>query len=164
MTTYQPACHGDEAELYERYARTLGRLVARRVRTSRANIEDACSYAWMQMLRHQPAREAVLGWLLQTGIREAIRLDRRDRRYMLRPDQSETVAERESPMERRLELLSACQAVAAAGLRDREADLLALRTVGYSYREIAAARGVTERTVERQLARAGRKLNRASQI
>ncbi len=76
MTTACPPRHGDEAELYAQLATRLTKIVARQVRTSSANIEDACSFAWLQMLRYQPARETVLAWLIRVGTREAIRLDR----------------------------------------------------------------------------------------
>src|SRR5215218_6027216 len=48
---------GDEAELFALYNDALMRRVARVVRTSPETIEDACSIAWAQFLRHQPDRD-----------------------------------------------------------------------------------------------------------
>jgi RNA polymerase sigma factor (sigma-70 family) len=161
MTSPQAGCHGDEAELYARYAPKLGRIVARMVRTSNANVEDACAHAWLQMLRYQPARERLLGWLVLTGTREAVRLDHRARR------EDELIDARASrravtlSIEGRLDVLAAREAIAAAGLRQREAEILAAHVAGYSYAEIGLATQITPRTVERQLLRARRKLRDA---
>jgi DNA-directed RNA polymerase specialized sigma24 family protein len=39
--------------------------------------EDACGFAWMQFVRHQPDRDgAWRAWLITTATREAIRLKR----------------------------------------------------------------------------------------
>jgi hypothetical protein len=50
------------------------------VKTSDANVDDACSFAWMQLIRRQPTRATVLAWLTTVAIPEAIRLDRQDGR------------------------------------------------------------------------------------
>lgn len=70
MTAACPPRRGDEAELNEQLAARLTKIVARQVRTSTANVEDACSFAWLQMLRYQPARGTVLAWLVRVGTRE----------------------------------------------------------------------------------------------
>ena len=70
-----PAAIGDEPVLFREHHPRLRSHVRRLVRTSRANIEDACSFAFLQLLRHQPDREHVYGWLLRTATREAIKLD-----------------------------------------------------------------------------------------
>ena len=82
MTTSCSPQRGDEAGLYAQLALKLARIVANRVTTSSANIDDACAFAWLQMLRHQPARETLRAWLVTTGIREAIKLERRARRQV----------------------------------------------------------------------------------
>ncbi|MGH2871462.1 MAG: RNA polymerase sigma factor, partial [Solirubrobacteraceae bacterium] len=148
MTSTAPTYRGDEAALYASHAAALVGIVIRRVSTSPTNVEDACSYAWMQMLRHQPARETLLAWLATTATREAIRLSRRDRRDSPLGETTDAVHVPTTPIDGRLELLSASEMVSAAQLRAREADLWALSVIGYSYREIAAARQITERTVE----------------
>jgi RNA polymerase sigma factor (sigma-70 family) len=161
MTPAQVVKHGDEAELYARYAPRLSSIVARHVRTSNVNIEDACSHAWLQMLRYQPARETLLSWLVRTGTREAVKLDRRARRCEhLFDDETESrcLNDNYRPIEARLDLLAACDAIAGAGLREREAEILGAHVAGYSYVSIAEEKGITARSVERQLLRARRKL------
>ena len=49
--------------LYERYGQRLLRLTAYAVRTSPDIVDDACSFAWVQLLATQPRRETVFPWL-----------------------------------------------------------------------------------------------------
>ena len=163
MSTVQEALRGDEGELFAQYAAQLQRIVSSQVTTSRANVEDACSFAWLQMLRHQPARETLLSWLATTGMREAVRLHRRAARVDALPDDSGDgrSAIVEHSIDAHLERLVAAETIASAGLRPREADMLLAQVAGYSYVEIANAKHATTRTVERQLARAHRKLRQA---
>ena len=164
MTPAEVSQHGDEAELYARYASSLVRIVARQVRTSSANVEDACSHAWLQMLRYQPARETLLSWLVRTGTREAVRLDRAARRCEELFDgqaESDCLNSGCRPVDMRLDLLAARDAIVDAGLRPREVELLSAQLAGYSYIEISAAKAITPRTVERQLLRAKCKLRAA---
>ena len=46
---------GDEEALYRLHHERLVRVVRRRVGGSHALIEDACSFAWTQLLCHQPS-------------------------------------------------------------------------------------------------------------
>ena len=67
---------GDEATLFAEFDAELQRRVRALVRTSSVNIEDACSFAWLQFLNHQPDRErSWQAWLVQVARREAIRLN-----------------------------------------------------------------------------------------
>jgi DNA-directed RNA polymerase specialized sigma24 family protein len=163
MSALPLGLRGDEGELFARHAAQLHRIVSSQVTTSRANVEDACSFAWLQMLRHQPARETLLSWLTTTGMREAVRLHRRGARDDALPDDpgdghSGIV---ELPVDAHLARLFAAETIASAHLRPREADMLMAQVAGFSYVEIAIARRTTTRTVERQLARAHRKLREA---
>jgi len=73
---YKPL-QGDEAELFALYNHELLRRVQRAVNTSPAIVEDACSIAWAQFLRHQPDRNRQWrAWLFKTAQREAWSLDR----------------------------------------------------------------------------------------
>jgi len=164
MTTACPPRRGDEAELYAQLAARLTKIVARQVSTSSANVEDACSFAWLQMLRYQPARETVLAWLVRVGTREAIKLDRRARHHDAvanGPTGQGRGVDDCRPIEAHFEMLAARDAIVAAQLRPREAGILAAHVAGYSYIEIAAANSLTPRTVERQLLRAKRRLRDA---
>ena len=76
---YKPQ-QGDEAELFASYNDELMRRVRMAVRTSDAIVEDACSIAWAQFIRHQPSRHHPWrAWLFTTARREAWALDRQDR-------------------------------------------------------------------------------------
>src|SRR4051794_30202678 len=69
--------HGDEAELFRTYNATLMRDVARSVTLADPGVvEDACSFAWMQFMQHQPDRERNWhGWMFRAAQREAWRLE-----------------------------------------------------------------------------------------
>jgi DNA-directed RNA polymerase specialized sigma24 family protein len=92
-----PAAIGDEPVLFREHHPRLRSHVGRLVRTSRANIEDACSFACLQLLRHQPDREHVYGWLLRTATREAIKLDQQARRAV-RSHTARTTTARMNPL------------------------------------------------------------------
>ena len=154
---------GDEAELYRLHHETLERVVRRCVRASHALIEDACSFAWAQLLCHQPERRTGLfGWLCMVAIHEAYRLsalERRDDRLDARVggrggvlSRAELVEDLCSSLERQQEARAALARVAELCPRQRE--LFTLQVAGLSYREIAALPGDSVRTVERQLRRA----------
>jgi RNA polymerase sigma factor (sigma-70 family) len=155
---------GDEAALYRLHHERLVRVVRRRVGGSPALIEDACSFAWTQLLCHQPPRQPELfGWLCTVAIHEAhrlSRLERRDDRLDIRVAgrgdgtlvRAESVEDTRASIEHQLQARAALARVAQLCPRERE--LFALQIAGLSYQEIAAATGDSVRTVDRQLRRA----------
>lgn len=152
----------DEGELFKQNASRLLRTVGAAVRTSPANVEDACAFAWLQLVRHQPCGGSAFAWLCKTAIHEAIKLDRRARRVQeLDPLARLPVNDPRQDLGRRLEVLAAAQAIAAASLRPRERHIVSLRALGYGRHQISALTGDSVRTVDRQLGRARRKLNHA---
>jgi RNA polymerase sigma factor (sigma-70 family) len=152
----------DEAELFEEHADRLLSAVSARVRTSPVNVEDACAFAWLQLLRYRPERQSAFGWLCTTAIREAIKLDRRARRLVEFDRLGEHPAnEPRHELDHRLELLAAIQTIDGARLRPRERRLVALRGLGYSRRQMSELTGDSYRTLDRQLGRAQRKLHDA---
>ena len=154
---------GDEGELYGLHHERLTHVVARCVDGSRALIEDACSFAWSQLLCHQPERRPELfGWLCTVAIREGWRLSRLERRDG-RLDVEicgcdgpvamvESVEDRRASLARQLEARAAL--VRVGELDPRKRRVLALQVAGFSHNEIAALTGDTLRTVERQIRRA----------
>src|SRR3954465_4901221 len=72
---------GDETRLFIAHANSLRRTVGRIVNSSDANIDDGCAFAWAQLVACQPRRETVFPWLVKVATREAIRLDKRERRW-----------------------------------------------------------------------------------
>jgi len=80
MTT-ATALRGDEADLFAEHHDGLLRSVKRAVSAPEALIEDACQFAWTQLIRTQPERgPRVFGWLRTVAIHGAYRLSRTQRR------------------------------------------------------------------------------------
>ena len=159
MPTTSPVLQrGDEAELYRRHHRALVRSVARSVTASRELIEDACQTAWLILLRRQPDRERVFGWLRTVAIYEAYRLSAIERRDV-RLDAigsvdggPQLVADRRACIDGHLDARLALARVAELPARQRR--LFALQLAGLSYAEAAVVTGDSVRTVDRQLRRA----------
>ena len=150
---------GDDGELFEEHADRLLAAVRAAVRTSPVNVEDACAFAWLQLVRYRPERACVFGWLRKTAIREAVRLEWRSVRTVELDTVADVVAGPALGLDGRLGLIVAGEQIRAARLRPREARVLAFRVAGYSRREIAQLTGDSDRSVDRQLVRAERKLN-----
>lgn len=151
------AQQGDESALFAQHADRLAAIVRHEVNTSDAVIEDACAFAWAQLLDHQPRRETVLSWLVTVAKREALRLDRIERRTAkLDAEEGEPVEDAALRAVRGdigdlVELADALDVVRALPVRKQRFYLLA--KLGYTYAEIAALTGDTPRTVNRQMAR-----------
>jgi DNA-directed RNA polymerase specialized sigma24 family protein len=149
-----PPQRGDESELFVALQYRLEQIVRAVVITSAANVQDACAFAWVQLLRRQPDREHVLMWLATTAIRQAIKLDRRDWR-VARFEETELgfyPRYEVEDLELHAQALEALSEVARLEPRPRR--LLALQVAGYTYEEIARITGDSVRTVDRQLRRA----------
>src|SRR5881628_2295421 len=71
---------GDEADLFLAHHQPLLRHVARAVPDPPSAAEEACAFAWAELVRCQPDRERVVAWLAVVARREAIRVARRARR------------------------------------------------------------------------------------
>jgi DNA-directed RNA polymerase specialized sigma24 family protein len=131
---------GDEESLFAEHRVTLRRRVGRLVNTSDANVDASCSFAWMQLVRRQPRRETVLSWLTTVAVREAVRLDRRDRRDR-RLVSSEDLPDRCRSLTH-AEAFAALEVVASLPPRQRE--LIGLQVAGYSREEIAVLTGTSK--------------------
>lgn len=162
------ALRGDEAELFRRHHDHLTRAVARAVNASHALIEDACSFAWMQLMRVQPDRTpALFAWLRTVAVREAYRLSAVE----LRDSQVEDLGPCEvwakalghvRHMDDEIEARGALQALASLPTTRRR--YLALHVAGFTYAEIAElAGGRTWNHVNRHLGRARSDLRRLNQ-
>jgi DNA-directed RNA polymerase specialized sigma24 family protein len=140
-----PSSLGDEDALYRAYHRELHRAVTHVVRAPRELIEDACQTAWAMLLRTQPDRFAIFGWLRVVAIHEAYRLsaiERRDARLeRLRPedgDWHDAIADPRD-LDDALEALEALRALAELPARQQQD--LSMKVAGYSYEEIRAITG-----------------------
>lgn len=150
-----------DRQAFDEHARRLQTVVTRSVRTSPANIEDACGFAWLQFVRHRPTRAVAFAWLCTTVVREAIKLDRQMRRTVGLDHAIEVPADPVVGPDGRLELIVGAQRIQTARLTPRQARVLGLRAAGYSRQEIAELIGDSSRTLDRQLGRARRKLGQA---
>ena len=153
------------AALFARYDRKLRARVRSIVTTSEANVEDACMYAWLALLRHELDEVAEpYSWLTTIAIREAVKLDRVDRRT--RPLPLDEYGPQARPGEElaAYDLLAhAAAIIQEAGLTARQLQVISLQLWGLSYEQIAVHTGDSRRTVERQILRARAKLAEALQ-
>jgi RNA polymerase sigma factor (sigma-70 family) len=157
----EAAARADQADLFAEHARRLHAVVSRRVGTSAANVDDACGLAWLQLVRRRPPAAAAFAWLCTTAVREAIKLDRRMSRTVGLDHAFDLAADPVLGPDGRLELIVAGEQIRAARLTPRGARVIGLRAAGYSRAEIAELTGESHRTIDRQLARARRKLRDA---
>lgn len=147
---------GDEAQLFAQHEVPLRCAVRHAVNAPGAVIDDACSFAWLQLLRRQPDRTTVFAWLRTVAIREAWRLaavERRDAPLELVPPSREP---RATSVERSHDARAALTELAALPRRQRR--YLTLFVSGCSYDEIARHHGTTRTNVNKHLAAARRRL------
>lgn len=158
------AARGDRiAVMHRDHARALERRVASRARAQAQTSEDACSFAWMQLLTHTAVdldcTHDVLRWLTLTATREAWRLEARCGRELLVDDdalehrlnaRSERGAGEQAARRARLDLI--------AQIPERPRRFLWRLALGHSYREIAMLERASATTTNKQIARAKRAL------
>jgi DNA-directed RNA polymerase specialized sigma24 family protein len=126
--------------LFTEHAERLEHVVARRVSAPDATVQDACGFAWAQLLNHptvdlEPTWR-VLGWLARVGEREAWRLTRQaqpgaidDVLHLARRQASEQDVEQRAVDRLGQGLLD--------GLPERKQRILILYALGLAYSEIA---------------------------
>lgn len=151
-----PAQRGDEAELFERYAERLLRAVRRAVGGRRHVAEDACSFAWVQLLRTQPERRSIFPWLCVVATNEARRLVRGQARHV---EFDEDVAgSTPSPccqgtdLQLTMEVREALEHIAE--LSAQQVRIFSLHVAGLSYDEICEATGYSWTQVNRHMVQA----------
>ena len=153
---------GDEAQLYREHHADLERCVRRAVNGPQACIQDACSFAWLQLLRCQPDRDTVFGWLSVVAIREGWRLVAREGRDGHLPESAcwdELYGHADVDL-----AVGAREGLATlAALPERQRRYLELLIAGYSYDEITELCDVTYTNVNKHLTRARTHLRDAIQ-
>lgn len=153
-----PAAHGDEAELFARYHERLVRVTGLNVTASRDNVEDACAYAWAQLLSYQPRRDTIFAWLRTVARRQAIDLERASRRQLSINANEHAAAHVPSlhGAHRNADVAHGLVEVRdrLAVLPEDQRQIAFLRAAGWRYREIAQCLNVTEARVNKLLTRA----------
>jgi RNA polymerase sigma factor (sigma-70 family) len=157
-----PTPHGDEEALYRAHHARLLCLIARDVSARPQVIEDACAYAWAELLARQPERTSIVGWLRVVARHEAIRLACHDRMTVSigaleiapSPHPARSTSCPTASASDHCEALEALATLSA--LPGRKRAFLTMKVAGYGYEEIAEQLGVSHRTVDRQLVRARR--------
>lgn len=141
--------HGDEADLYRQHDPALRRVLQAKVTAPHACLEDARSFAWLQLLRKQPDRATVFPWLCTVAIREAWRLAADETRHAqvhtdppLAADDSQLTVDAHDAL--------AC----LADLPDRQRRYLTLIVAGHSYKDICRHTGASYPAVNKHLRRA----------
>jgi DNA-directed RNA polymerase specialized sigma24 family protein len=106
---------GDETDLFERHHARLRYHVATYTGATDDFVDEACSFAWVQLLRRHPDRESVAGWLWRVAVRETHRLQGVERRQQaLHEDRSEA-RDVIGPRHRWVEALEALSALRISG-------------------------------------------------
>ena len=155
------------AAYFAEHAPRLERLVRARVTASDETIEDACSYAWCQLVRRVDIAldDRAAGWLYRVAVHEGWRLAALERAtvsYSPRLDDPEVieagVAEPAAPhtVEQLIAMRLRLDEVRRLPRRQRRAILLF--AFGLTYAEIAEHTGDSVRSVDRLLRRATQRL------
>ena len=159
-----------EAELaafYTAESELLRRRVGRHVVACDAVVEDACSFAWCQLVRRIEEMELGSGafwWLYRTAVREVWRLSRDRRRQRPGGDATEVTGMARTQAQDIEEFLDDREQLRSlADVPERKRRMLMLSGMGFTYPEIARMTGDSVRTVERQLLRARAGLREARQ-
>jgi DNA-directed RNA polymerase specialized sigma24 family protein len=147
--------------LFQSFHRRLARTVQGLVNTSPDIVDDACNYAWMEFLRHQPDRGGPWkAWLITTAQREAWRLDRKERSHIgfeIEGRDEQLTREPADPRDVvaiRSELRFALDVFATVPERRREAK--ALFVTGFTYVEIQEQLGLTYTRVNHLISEANK--------
>jgi RNA polymerase sigma factor (sigma-70 family) len=148
---------GDEADIYRTHSAPLRAAVRRAVLGPDAIIDDACSYAWLQLMRHQPDRGPTLfAWLRTVAIHAGWDIAQREAREPTSEHLPGELEPRRGDLSPELQAREALRAL--ADLPDRQRTTLTLLISGHSYREIAAHQHLSHTAVNKALVRARKHL------
>src|SRR5829696_2293760 len=167
MDDFDKPAQGDEGLLFLEFNEQLLRRVNALVRASPQTIEDACAFAWLQFLRHQPDRDGEWkAWLVRTGQREAWRLHHSTRdvpSVPLGPTRSPGwISDPADPHDRLKTKADLDEAVQVLGqLPPRLRRIAFLRASGLHYAEIAEITGDSRSRVTQLVRRSNEKLQEA---
>lgn len=157
------------AAYFAEHAPRLERLVRARVTASAsaATVEDACSYAWCQLVRRTDIvlDDRALGWLYRVAVHEGWRLAALESAavsHSQSPDDRDTVhtwvPEPAAPTTVDELVAARARLESVWALPDRQRRAVLLFAFGLTYAEIAEHMDITKRTVDRLLRRGTQRL------
>lgn len=148
---------------FARYAHRLEKAVRANVRAPDAVIEDACSFAWLQRLTHEPDRATVYPWLTKIAIRHAWRLMSRETREVPLESLAEDMDVRHAAVDVELAMRARDAIIAVADLPERRRQLVSMILAGYAHDEISQLTNMSCRTINKQLTKARKSLRATAQ-
>jgi RNA polymerase sigma factor (sigma-70 family) len=169
-----PPPRGDEARLFREHSRQLLRRVTHDLGGSADLAEDACAFAWLQLLRRQPERTAIGAWLRVVARHEGYRLWRVRRTESSFEHNShsrndgatgEPLGWEEllpAPVDTELAFEARELLRSLTTLKPQQRAALSLRLAGYSYREIIERLGVTYTWANRHITEGRQQLRRSN--
>jgi RNA polymerase sigma factor (sigma-70 family) len=144
----------DATALFRRRHRDLERVVRANVNAPDAVIEDACAFAWMQLVRCHPDEATAYAWLKTVAIHRAWALARRERRDARLELFAQDAEVRHDPRDTELVVRAHEALEAVARLPERQRTYLTLFLNGNTYDDIARLTNTSRTAVNRHLARA----------
>lgn len=172
--TASPRRRAEIAKFYSAYHRRLQRRIGYFMAgAGNAFFDDACAYAWVQLVRRDDVRLDRRGfaWLSTVALHEAWRMAREDRERPVGLFWPDAESEHElpdpagldgDPLQRALAAeLHRARVYSVSALKPRERQALALQALGYDYHEIAALTGASYTAVNRRLSEGRARLRRA---
>lgn len=162
--TERPVLRGDEAQLYARYNDRLLRVTSITVPTTPANVDDACAFAWSQLIARQPQRDTIFGWLRVVARREALRLHTIGTRTVeLEVERQPGLPRASEPEHAARRTIDSAQGLLEvrdrlAVLPDDQREVAFMRAAGWRYTDIAECLDLTEARVTKLLRRADARL------
>jgi RNA polymerase sigma factor (sigma-70 family) len=137
--------------LYERKADHLIAAVRRQVHSALDVTEDACSFAWMTLLRRSdvdPDDPRTFSWLVTVAVREGWQMAAREHGVSL---DAETTAEPAGPTDVESQAIARDELALLDQLNENQRNALVAAAAGLSYDEIAAFYGKTYTWVNRHI-------------
>jgi DNA-binding CsgD family transcriptional regulator len=155
------------AAYFAEHALRLERLVRARVTASAATVEDACAYAWCQLVRRTDVAldERAAGWLYRVAVHEGWRLAALEATAVSyspgrggRDAGEAGVPEPVAPTAVDELVAARVRLESVWALPDRQRRAVLLFAFGLTYAEIAEHMDISKRTVDRLLRRATQRL------
>jgi DNA-directed RNA polymerase specialized sigma24 family protein len=139
--------HGDEEDLFRTHHEQLVEDLSRRLCIPPELAEDAVAFAWTALLRNQPNRDRIVGWLYTAAKHEAFAQMKRRSRETL--DMRVVAAAPDADIEDAVE--ARCALAQIESLKPQQRVALYLRIEGYSYLAIGELTGRTYTWVNRHV-------------